>query len=160
MAKLKIQLDDIGNLEIEGTPEELSKFIKTYKTPPETESNVFLTEKVETPIVEKTKAESSQNDGNETIELTPLPKVSEIINYILAKPYFEHHTKELQLEFLGRGVKAREEPRLYGLFDRIIKNAKKHIIAEHNGSWELFKTLPLEGKTHVNVYRFKKLQFR
>lgn len=151
MAKLKILLDDIGNLEVEGTPEELSIFLKTYKTPLKTTSNVVLTQKVETHTVE-----SSQNDSSEDIEQMSLPKVSEVVDYILTKPYFEHHTKELQNEFLGRGVKARDEPSLYGLFDRIIKNAKKHIEADHSGSWEVFKTLPLEGRTHVKVYRFKK----
>ena len=151
MAKLKILLDDLGNLEVEGTPEELSVFLKTYNTPLEPTSNIVLTQKVETHTTE-----SSENDSSEDIEQVSLPKVSEIVDYILTKPYFEHHTKELQNEFLGRGVKARDEPRLYGHFNRIINNAKKHIEADYNGSWEIIKTLPLEGRTHVNVYRFKK----
>ena len=150
MAKLKILLDDIGNLEVEGTPEELSNFLKTYKTPLVKKNNVVLTQEVETPTIE-----SSHKGSSDDIEQISLPTVSEIVDYILTKPDFEYHTKELQVEFLGRKIKYREYPGLYGRFDRIIKSAKKHIEADHDGSW-VTKTLPLEGKTHVNLYRFKK----
>lgn len=165
MAKLKLKLDDLGNLEMDGSVEELATFVKTLRVQPLTETKSISTEEIKISAdeeKEKKRIESILEKGieegikiAEIAELTPLPAVNDVISYIVSKPHFEHHTKELQEKFLGKGIKYRDNHSLYGRFDMLIRNAKKKIEKQHNGVWEVYKIIPLQGKTHVKVYRFK-----
>ncbi|MFZ2412521.1 MAG: hypothetical protein WAW23_13190 [Candidatus Methanoperedens sp.] len=130
--------------------EKESKDIKNEKTELE---NIIIETK--SPI-EKL-AEDIKNINNDDLVINNLPTEQQVIDYITSKPPdFEYHTVELQERFLGKRVKYRENPTLYGSFDRIINNAALRIAKTHGREWEHFKTLSLGGKTHVYVYRLKK----
>lgn len=85
----------------------------------------------------------------------PLPKTEDIINYILNKIPIEYHTVELQEKFLGRRIRYRDNPVLYGAFDRIIRSAHKQIEEKYGGKWRNDKRISIGGRTHVTVYQFE-----
>lgn len=159
MAKLKLKLEDIGNLELDGTSEELASFVKTLRLKPITEAKGTLPEEIKTPTEEEKRVESILKNSIEEgikVEVTPLPTVDDVVDYITSKPAFEHNTKELQEKFLGKGIRYRDDPYLYGRFDTLIRNAKKIIMGKYIGTFVTNRIIPLQGKTHVKVYGFKK----
>lgn len=168
MAKLKFKLNEPDYLE--GSPEELANFVKLLKGQLSIEKPTELKntkiEEIET-LIEKDKPETKIVIPKEPIEQIPtnqnssmvffsLPKEEEVINYIISKEHFEHHTVELQERFLGGRVRVRDNPTFYGSFDNIIRNVRKHIANKYNGTWNNKETKSLGGKTHVTIYRFEK----
>ncbi len=133
---------------------------------PQIEKTVIIEKEQSDVKVEKTESKSvipETNSSNVSLRESPesgtyfdLPTDQQVIDFITSKPDFEYHTVELQEKFLGKRLRYRENPILYGAFDRIIHRATTQIAKMNNSKWEHFKTIPLGGKTHVSVYRLAK----
>lgn len=157
--KLKSKINGT-DYEMDGNPEELGIFVKIIRQVPQIEkltelrSNIKFEEKKE--LIE----EKEPQTKTPTLIVIPkeetLPTMEEIIRYITTKQDYEHNTVELQEKLYGKRIKARDEPKLYNVFDGIIRRARKQIAETYNGTWDGSETRPLGGKTHVTVYRFKK----
>lgn len=84
-----------------------------------------------------------------------LPEIEEIAGYIISKPNFEHDIIELQNQFLKRRVKAREEKKLFTVFEQLIKEARELIAKDHHGIWgATYKHYG--GREHASLYKFTK----
>ena len=158
MAKLKLK--DLDYIELDGTPKELADFIKNLKSQPHSHQSTDLNNGVETKVSFVQNSDfnkiRTETQFKPTLTEVILPSVEEIVDYIISKEDFEHHTKELQEKYFGRPVKYRNEPALYGSLDRIVRNARKIIVKEHNGTWDSTERRNLGGKTNVTVYKFIK----
>jgi hypothetical protein len=155
MLRLKLKLDEFEY--IEGTPEEVATFMKIVGKQPRmeeaTEVKAVEAEKdLKSTTVERTTIKELKNTEGVQINI---PTEKEVINYITSKELFEHHTVELQENFLGGRLRVRDNPSGYSAFDNLIRKARKFIASEFNGTWDK-TTKSLGGKTHVTLYRFKK----
>ncbi len=165
MAKIKLKLNEFDY--IEGTPEELAVFIKLFKEPLNIEKSTEIKDtdaeekKTDVETLDKTKSITEIEERPIVINGGPAPisdlvKEQDVINYIISKKDCEFHSVELQEKFLGKRLRVRDDPVLYGAFDRIIRSARKHIAEKYGGTWDNSETKSLSGRTHVTIYKFRK----
>lgn len=155
MAKLKLKLEDI-DYELDGTPDELGNLVKILK-----DQQRRATEDTKQILIASNPPESKNNlkelfSSSSLTETLLIPSVDSVVKYLYSKKDFEHHTKELQERFLGGVIKYRGNEKIYGAFDRIIREARDIIARDYNGTWDNSETRNLGGRTNVTIYKFKK----
>jgi len=141
MANLKLHVEGVGF--IEGEPEALAVFAKSYKTQPMREK----ASNEENGAPEKGVPALSNVKFNFSVE--------DIVNYILTKKNYENDTTELQDKFLGKRVKATDDPVLFNSFHSMIKKARKEVESRFGITWDTTNTKSYDRRTHPTLYMVK-----
>jgi hypothetical protein len=163
MTSLRLYVEGVGY--IEGDPESLACFAKVFKTnkieEPSIADSVGDVEEGNKIIPDAIAHTPAIVDTPNTIKHSELnvPSVTtrDIEKYIMTKDHFAHDTVELQYKFLGRRVKANEEPTVFNTFDSKIRRARTNISKKLKVKWDLSEKKRYEPGLVPTVYQVKRM---
>jgi hypothetical protein len=151
----RLRFDSNGNLEFEGTPQELLVIYNELKQQTSTKvpskdfpQVISNSSKIPTVML---RAQFVPNDVEQLFER--MPSVEQLTFYILGKTKFEHDIVEVEKRFFGKQINSRQYGKVYRELRTRLEAARKSIEASQRGAFER-KPTPYRN---LPAYVFKKV---